>query len=121
MSTKNTAALKQKRARIAAHKFLGLVGLQSQTPEEADVYTEAMLHFMDWLAKSETGKQILASCFSERRKTFAPGTGAPRSDKPRCPCDKNTLKRAKSLCFRCCREAGIAAEQISAAKSSFNY
>jgi hypothetical protein len=33
--------------------------------------------------------------------------GAPRSRKQRCACGANTLKRARSRAFECCRKAGV--------------
>lgn len=34
--------------------------------------------------------------------------GRPRKDGKRCPCEQNTLRRAKERRFDCCRKAGHA-------------
>jgi hypothetical protein len=42
----------------------------------------------------------IAKRMSARRKTYGAGTGRPRIDAPRCPCEAMTLKRARTRADR---------------------
>jgi hypothetical protein len=41
------------------------------------------------------------------RKVNGAGPGRPQSKKKRCPCEANTMNRAKARRFSCCRKAGV--------------
>jgi ribosomal protein L37AE/L43A len=53
---------------------------------------------------SETALREAAKILGARAK---PGPGRRKSDKPRCPCGKNTMRRAEAHSWRCCKAAGL--------------
>lgn len=67
------------------------------------------------MAKEKPAKDPIARALVAKRWAKTPPEER-RKPGPRCPCEHNTLKRARARAFDCCRKAGIAAKKIAQAK-----